>query len=48
LDYRKFEYIVPLFFGCLGSLVFSASLMMHFIDVSGEAELFYEAEAVED
>jgi hypothetical protein len=49
LDYKKFEYIVPIFIGCLGSLLISASLMMRFIDFSDEAELFHEtSEAVEE
>jgi hypothetical protein len=46
LYYRKFEYIVPIFFGCLWSLVFSALLMMRFIDLSDEAELFHEVHEV--
>jgi hypothetical protein len=39
---RKFELIVPVFFGCLGSLVISASLMMQ--NYTGEdQELSHEA-----
>jgi hypothetical protein len=30
LPYRKFEFIVPVFFGCLGSLILSAFLMKRF------------------
>ena len=43
---RKFELIVPVFFGCLGSLIFCASLMMRQVAngrIMGNLGLSYEA-----
>jgi len=35
--YRKFEFIVPMFFGCLGALILNAFLMKHTIYARGPA-----------
>jgi len=47
LHYRKFEHILPLFFGCLGSLILCAGLMMwqpeRFSRAAGNQEPSYEA-----
>jgi hypothetical protein len=43
LHFKKFEFIVPVFFGCLWSLVISASLILHFIEMNNEAGLSHEA-----
>jgi len=49
LHYRKFEHTLPLFFGCLGSLIICAVLMMWNPDVynraAGNHETAYETAA---
>ena len=43
MPYRKFEYIVPLFFGCLVSLIICASVMMRQSNVYHNQRLAHEA-----
>ena len=50
MHYRKFEHILPLFFGCLGSLIICAVLMMwqpeRFSRAAGNQRTAYEAAAM--
>ena len=52
LPYRKFEFIVPVFFGCLVSLIFGAFLMKRFgcvqSPVEDNKELSFETAIIEE